>query len=208
MEKRIKQTFGKIEMEERRKAEIRQMIAEKAGKSEKKHSWLRHAVCAAACMALLLALPSTRTGIVQAADYFVGLFHTANGSEIIYEENDHERTFTFEVMEEDYLKVQDGRLYLTVGEECIDVTDRCSEDTWYRYEIANEDGGKNVILVGGTVEAPGWVELVFDADGNYVFNQMQVGAGSGENTSAWVNAAMHSEGVPCGDPELDRQLEE
>ena len=56
----------------------------------------------------------------------------------------------------------------------IDITDSCSDTDYYRYEIANTDGSKSVILIGGTIENNGWVELVFDAKGNYVFNQMNV----------------------------------
>lgn len=205
MENMIRQTFGKIEMEESKKMETRRLLAEKQSKSP---SWIKCAACIAACMAVLLCIPSARGAIVHAAGYITKIFKTANGSEITYEETDNMLKFTIEHVDQDYTRVTDGRLYLVIGDECIDVTDQCGETSYYRYEKANDDGGKSVIFVGGTVENNGWIELVFDADQNYVFNQMKVTPDSSGKTPDWVNQAMHQEGVPCGDPELDSKLGE
>lgn len=205
MENMFRRTFGKLEMEDSKKNEIRRLLEEKQSKTP---TWVKYAACAAVCMALLLGIPSTRGAIVQAAGYITNIFRTANGSEVVFEKTDNTMKFSIEYSDQGYTRVMDGRLYLTVGDECIDVTDQCGENSYYRYEAANDDGGKSVILVGGTVENNGWVELVFDADGNYVFNQMKVEADSSGRTPDWVNQAMHQEGVPCGDPVLDRELEE
>lgn len=47
---------------------------------------------------------------------------------------------------------------------------------------------------------PGWAELMFDKDGNYVFNQMNV---NGTTDPVWLLEGMHDQGVPTGNPEYD-----
>lgn len=79
-----------------------------------------------------------------------------------------------------------------------DVTDLCSESTYFRYELANSDGSKSVIFVGGTIDDNGWIELLFDADGNYVFGKRKVHSGEladSDEMPAWADAALRSEDV-------------
>ena len=70
----------------------------------------------------------------------------------------------------------------------------------------NSDGSKSVNLVGGTLDRAGFVELLYDANGKYVFNKMNVPADEDGFVQPWVNNAMNSEGVPTGDPKLDNAL--
>lgn len=133
------------------------------------------------------------------AEEIVRRFHGADGSEIMYSESENERTVTIEKVHADYIKVTDDRVYFVLDDIQIDVTDECGDTSYFRYEIKNADGSRNVIFIGGTVENPGWVELVFDPEGKYVTNRMQI---RGEDN--WSDLAMYNEGVPCGDPELDK----
>lgn len=85
-----------------------------------------------------------------------------------------------------------------LGDVREDVTDLCSESTYFRYELANSDGSKSVIFVGGTVTDNGWIELLFDADGNYVFGKRKVHSGEladSDEMPAWADAALRSEDV-------------
>ena len=81
---------------------------------------------------------------------------------------------------------------------------------YYRYETLNADGSKSVILVGGTVDKHGWIELIFNAKGKYITNVMDVPVDPDDPFSkdpkAWFNISMHNEGVCCGVPELDDKL--
>ena len=137
------------------------------------------------------------------ADEIIKRFYSADGSEILYSESENERSVTFENVHADYAKVINGRLYFVLGDIQIDVTDECSDTSYYRYEIKNADGSRNVIFIGGTVENPGWVELIFDSEGKYIINRMKI---RGDDT--WSDYAMHNEGVPCGDPVLDGLIDE
>ena len=103
---------------------------------------------------------------------------------------------------------------MVVGDVKIDVTDQCSETEYYRYEIVKSNGYRNVIFVGGTVEDYGWVELIFDNTGKYITNSMGGGGSAqtrfdpADNRITWMDLAMHSEGVPCGNWDLDKELYE
>lgn len=200
MENLMKDTFDKIHMDDNKKVEIRASIERR---SLKRFLEVKYVACAAICMVVLLCVPATRTAIIQAAVYVKQIFYTADGKQISYEETDNELRFTIETGDESYTKVENGRLFFVLGNKCIDITNKCSETSYYKHEVVNSDGSRSVILVGGTTISNGWVELLFDADGNYVFNKMNV-----EENAPWVNLAMHNEGVPTGDIQLDKKLKD
>ncbi len=200
MENKIKETFDKIEMDTDRKDSMREVIRNKRSKN---YLWIRAAACIAACMTLLFCIPTTREFIVHAAVDLMKVFYTANGNEVIYIESTQETQFVIAFDgNKSYAKVENGRLYFTLKNETIDITDQCSDTSYYRHVLSNPDGSRSVILVGGTIDDYGWVELIFDEDGKYIFNQMDI-----KEDNTWQNLAMHNEGVPCGDPNLDDLLE-
>lgn len=196
MEKMINEAFDKITMEADKKREIRNNIA----MHRASYGWVKGVACAAFCLAALFVIPQTRAIIAKAADYVVQVFHSTGG-DVIYEQSDNEMRFTIESNNNIFTEVEQGKVYLNVVDKKIDITDYCDGEKYYRYEIPYPDGSKSVILAGGTLEQSGWIELLFDENGTYVFNRMNVPADDG-----WSNAAMHSEGVPCGDPELDKSI--
>ena len=65
------------------------------------------------------------------------------------------------------------------------ITDKCSTDTYFRYDYTDADHITHVIVIGGTADDYGYAEYLFDADGTYIFNNMNVSS----DTPAWfVNA--------------------
>lgn len=151
---------------------------------------------------------------MNAASRIISVF-TANGQEITVEQRTNESVAVVnDVDKKGYALVENGRLYFVLGNIKTDVTDQCSETSYYRYEIVNSDGSRNVIFVGGTVVDYGWVELIFDNTGKYITNSMG-GGGSAQtrfepedNKITWKELAMHNEGVPCGNWDLDKELYE
>ena len=208
MENQFKSTYDRIIIDDGRRAEMEAVIEKAKNKSKAK---IGAAAIATAAVVGLMVIPTTRTQIVNAASMIIRVF-TANGQEITVEQLPNESVVSVDYDEnKDYTLVQDGRLYLVVGDTKIDVTDQCSYTEYYRYEIVNSDGSRNVIFVGGTVENPGWVELIFDSAGNYVTNHMNIkdsGNSVDDDPNAWFNRSMHNEGVPCGVWELDKELYE
>ena len=64
---------------------------------------------------------------------------------------------------------------------------------------------RHVILIGGTPDTAGWAELIFDENGEYLFNQMNVGTDDAEEEPAWLLKGMHDQGVETGTPEYDNK---
>ena len=178
-------------------------------KKNKNAIWIRSSLAVAGLIAVLFIIPATRTQIVNAATNLIRVF-TAGGQEITVEQHSDESVVSIDYDEnKSYSLVENGRLYLVVGDVKIDVTNQCSDTEYYRYEIVNNDGSRNIIFIGGTINNPGWVELIFDASGNYVANHMCItGYDPQTNPCFWQEQAMHNEGVPCGNWELDKELYE
>ena len=206
MENRFKSTYDKIQINGGRKTEIEAVIEKTKNKGK---AWIGTLAAVAAALVVLMIIPATRTQIVNAATNLIRVF-TAGGQEITVEQHPDESVVSIDYDEnKSYSLVENGRLYLVVGDVKIDVTNQCSDTEYYRYEIVNNDGSRNVIFIGGTINNPGWVELIFDASGNYVTNHMCIaGYDPQTNPCFWQEQAMHNEGVPCGNWELDKELYE
>lgn len=201
-------TMDNVTMSQGNKDVIRAKLAEQAQTGRSGHRLARvgkYAAIAAAVCAVLLCIPATRTTVSAAIDYIKQTFHLANGTEVTYEENSEGNSIQFTISTDDvngYTKVENGRLYLVLGDTKKDITDQCGPDKYFRHEIKNADGSHSVILIGGTPESCGWCELFFDKNGKYVFNNMNVE----DYSDPWLNDALHAEGVDTGNPYLDDDL--
>ena len=203
-----KSTMDSVYMSKESRDNIRASLAEKAQKGNTKGKTIRicrYAAIAAAVCAVLLCIPATRTTVSAAIDYIKQTFHLANGTEVTYEKNSEGNSIQFTISTDDvngYTKVENGRLYLVLGDTKKDITDQCGPNKYFRHEIKNADGSHSVILIGGTPESCGWAELFFDKNGKYVFNNMNIE----DYSDPWLNDALHAEGVDTGNPYLDDDL--
>lgn len=90
-----------------------------------------------------------------------------NGRTVEWDENHLFTSGTANSMAE----VRDGRVYFTLDNS--DITEYCSETTYFRYDFTDEQGISHVILIGGEVDAIdgeidntiGWTEILFFEDG-------------------------------------------
>ena len=208
MENRFKDTYNKISIDEGRRAVMEEAIRRKKNGNVAARSVL---IAVTAALAVMMIIPATRTRMVNAAAGLISLF-SAGGQEITVEHKNKENKVSVDYTDSNksYTAVENGRLYMVVGDVKKDVTDQCSMTDYYRYETVNPDGGKSVILVGGTVDRHGWIELIYDANGKYVTNVMDVPGDPDDalmkDPDAWFNISMHKEGVCCGVAELDDKL--
>ena len=139
----------------------------------------------AGCAALFLG--SNAVSYAKTGEFWVSkAFKTGNGIEVSMSEYDYTEEgvdsdnceYVESVVEiatddekiPDYYSVEDGRLYFVFGDTKTDITDECNENDYFKYEFTDEESYKHVIIVGGTVENPGWAEYIYDKDGNYVFS--------------------------------------
>lgn len=64
---------------------------------------------------------------------------------------------------ESLAEVRDGRVYFTLDHS--DITEYCSETTYFRYDFTDEEGIDHIILIGGEPDYIGWTEILFFEDG-------------------------------------------
>lgn len=207
MKEIYKNAFDKIKMNEKKKDKMRNSLMEiQVSKRENVPAWMKISVVAAIFVAVLVCIPATRILAANSWKYIIGIFKFSNGSEVSVEyENigdEQEIKVTMDVDEQSYVEVVDERIYFIYADSKKDVTENCSETEYYEYEEIDENGYKHIIFIGGTPEDAGWVELLFDSDGNYITNQMSVPS----NCTTWVELAMDAAGVPTGNPELDKEF--
>ncbi|MBR3438153.1 MAG: hypothetical protein IKH13_01440 [Clostridia bacterium] len=122
-----------------------------------------------------------------------------------------------EVAEANFFSVEEGKLYFEFEGMHDDITDTVKKDGYFRFEITRENG-KSVLFIGGEEGKYGWCELVFDKDGKYITNRMNVPAAVADNSGnnaeetvegnpKWLDEALSNEGVPTGNPEYDFKKE-
>jgi len=170
--KEIKTVFEKFELDEAKSDEIRAKLAARKSVS---HVWVISVAAVLAAMGIIMVIPVTRNTVVNAAEKIFERFHLdmVNGDEVEWgTDPDTGKEYQWSSFSSDkrveLARVKDGRLYLVLGEEWIDITDKCSATDYYRHEIVHEDGVKEVIVVGGVPETHkyGWIVYLYDADGN------------------------------------------
>ena len=210
-EKNLQEKIAETKMNPVRKAEIRQNLKlfyeEKYEKNSKfENDWnngrrqkkILASILTATSIFMLLLISPSRNLVQAAIEQLRQTFNLLSGDEVIYEQNEEGNRLTFQIRTEnknDYVQVEDGRLYFVVDDIREDITDKCSETTYYRYEKVNQDQTKNIILVGGTVQSYEIIELCFDANGVFSFGSKKFSA-EGMVDQSWVKDAMIAEGVP------------
>ena len=67
-------------------------------------------------------------------------------------------------------RIRDGHILFLCWEEEIDVTDQCGEEEYYTWEHTYDNGIRQLVLVGGTPEAAGWLYVYYFTDGTKAFD--------------------------------------
>lgn len=222
MKELYQNTYNKVIMDQTRKQEIRDHLQQTSVKKSRRiPTWAKVSAAAAVILGITLCIPTSRSAVFAAANQLARIFHLENGVTVSYKEKNDgiEESTEYAVQESDtiiaddnpnksYFEIVDDRIYFVLGNIREDITDQCSNTDYYRYEIKRDDGSRSVILIGGTVNNCGWAELIFDSNGNYVFNLMNVPENDLDTLDhhvEWLDRGMHAEGVPSGNPEYDQE---
>ena len=209
----MKDTFDKIVMDESKKEEIRGMLERKKAVRPR---WTIAVAGVAAAIAVLMAVPVTRTAIVNAAmELGRKVFHTNQGLTVSVEKTagsengDYYEYFSVEFSEnpsarEANVEEKDGRIYLVVNGNWTDITDKCSDSDYYRYESVSNDGSRTVLYIGGTPGDLGWFEFTYlpveENDSQACMIISSEGNCSPENpTHEWERKALENEGIRSND---------
>lgn len=81
----------------------------------------------------------------------------------------------------DMVEVIDGRVYFTFNG--TDITEYCSETTYFRHDVTDEQGVSHVFLIGGELDSIGWTEILFLENGKRVSHSDLMT--EGEDKPAW-----------------------
>jgi hypothetical protein len=88
--------------------------------------------------------------------------------------------------ETDPIEVRDGQIYFVLDGSNTNITDQCSEKTYYQYETVDNNGYRHVVLIGGTPDDVGMAEYIWDAKGTFRGGNASYNAGE---EPAWLTSA-------------------
>lgn len=91
---------------------------------------------------------------------------------------------------------EDGRVYLTVNGENLDITDEFSYTTSYIYAYTDAEGQRHVFVVGGDLDAIGWAEFIWDKTGVPAAGKTVFGTSRGSDEAPWLTAAGEKLNLP------------
>lgn len=92
----------------------------------------------------------------------------------------------------DPVEVLDDQIYFVLDGSNINITDQCSEKTYYKYETVDNDGYRHVILIGGTPDDVGMAEYIWNSNG---ILKGSVTSYNGDEEPAWLASAREALGV-------------
>ena len=200
MKNTYKEKYEEIQMKDVDFESVRDALRMTESGRGRKYTFIKYAASAAAVIAILFCIPQVRTFAKEMINKFVVFtFFDGTNAEIAAEE-DHSAVIIEESPDGgEFFKIEDGRLYFTYDGTRSEITDQVSDTKYFRFEIRRENE-KSVLFIGGAPGRYGWCELLFDADGNYITNRMDVPDGPDGGAPEWLLDAMRSEGVPTGEP--------
>ena len=150
MKDKVKDMFEKITMPEDTARKIQ--AAMEQPRPRKKPLWVGRTVAAAAMLALVLSLsPQARAATGNLVRYVFG-----GWSSIVMDEETGKilEVVSFPMEEKDaaYLESKDGRLYLTVKESRMDITDQTSMEVPFIYTYVDSQNVEHMLIIGGVPE--------------------------------------------------------
>jgi hypothetical protein len=194
-------TFDQVQMPQERVRQLRTELASRCSHDEKEATMnqttkIRRPVLVAATVCLIAALSFTALAY---GDKIVHKMFTGGTVEQGVDENGIDYSDISIDMEELVSPVEvreDGHLYLIVNGEDLDITGQCSYETPYLYECTDDEGLRHVFVVGGELDAIGWAEFVWDADGVPIGGTAQIGNLDFTDDVPWLNVAKEELNVP------------
>ncbi len=67
--------------------------------------------------------------------------------------------------EHEPVEVRDGQIYFVLDGSNTNITEQCSEESYYQYETVDNNGFRHVLLIGGTTDNVGMAEYLWDQSG-------------------------------------------
>lgn len=201
MQKELKEVFAQVEMPETCVLNIEKAMEQRKGNIYQggKIRKVPRAVAAAAAIVMALLLTD---GVVYAytGNGLISRFAAFNGT-IFTKTVDEEGNTTVEAemnLEEATAPAEyiDGRLYLTINGENIDITEEISDTSAYTYVYCDEDSITHYIIIGGRPESFGYAEFLQVADNEWIGGSFVGGEVGGTINPDWLQNAKKELNIP------------
>lgn len=170
MKYNFKRTFDGVKLADKRQEEIKSELSshllekqkEKLFMNEKTYSFKKHRVFIIAVVTLLaLSLVGFSYG-----NQIIKLLGGGN-----IEQGKSDNGDNFVSMDtgfvSDPVRIEDGKIYFILDGSNTNITNQCSESSYFKYETTNEAGYRNVVVIGGTADNIGMAEFVWDENGEF-----------------------------------------
>ena len=166
----FKRTFDGVKLTDKRQEEIKSELSsrllerqkETLFMNEKTYSFKKHRVLVIAIVALLsLSLVGFAYG-----NQIIKLLGGGN-----IEQGKSDNGDNFISMDtgfvSDPVRIEDGKIYFILDGSDTNITNQCSESSYFKYETTNEAGYRHVVVIGGTADNIGMAEFVWDENGEF-----------------------------------------
>ena len=66
------------------------------------------------------------------------------------------------------VKVEGEEIYFILDGQNINITDQCTDSSFYKYEKTDDNGYRHVVVIGGTFDNVGVGEFIWDEMDNFI----------------------------------------
>lgn len=133
------------------------------------------------------------------------IFGWGNNFEITQEVDENGETSSISILHTDNLtepvKIDDGKIYFVVNDEKIDITDKISETTAFKYEYTDDEGNTHIWLVGlnsDNIKDYGYAEYIKNIDGDWTggYSARVNIESDGKTNAEWLENAKSEKTIP------------
>lgn len=194
MRNEYQRTFDQINMPEAEAAKLRgALLSKQSKKSPVIHrNFVRRPVAVLVAVILILSLSVTALAYGEKIIEHTYQFLSGGNVEVGIDEQGNPYSGTSMDPEGNFAPMElreDGRVYFTVNDENLDITEEFSYTDPYIYEYTDAEGQRHVFVVGGDLDTIGWAEFIWDKTGTPAAGKTVFGTSRGSDDAPWLTAA-------------------
>lgn len=185
----FKRTFDVIKLSSKRQEEIKSELSSRLSKkheenyimTEKTISFRKHRVLVIVMVALLA---------LSLAGFAYGnqIIKLLGGGGIVRGQNENgDRFISMDTgFVSDPVRIEDGQIYFILDGSNANITNQCSDSSYYKYETTNNAGYRSVVIIGGTADNIGMAEFIWDKNDEFIGNNASYKT---EEEPQWLKSA-------------------
>ena len=193
MKSNYKQTFDAVCMSPESHERIRSELSARISENQKEDNIVsiksrstKKLLVAVAAAIIILALST-----IVAFAYGDQIVQLLGGGQIVTERTGNGYSTSISITSEnpDPIEIRDGRVFFILNGSETDITDYCTESTYFHHEETTEKGYRHVFIVGGTPDLLGWAEFIWDDTGLMIGSSMVYQPDDNDALPKWLELA-------------------